>query len=338
MVIHSSILGKFIGVWTSGKQPTIVTYKFMSLDDSPEERAPVQLSSSPSSPKPIECIPIYSVTPDEQQNFQDKLLDIKVNGDTDAILYFDVVNSTQSILEKILEVEELCELDIVVTSKTQAEGRGRRSIRNWTSPPGCAMASFNHRFRLDGIMGKKMGFIQHLVSLSIINSIPEIPDLRIKWPNDIYYKQSKVGGLIVNCSLSADQRFLSVFVGFGVNVDNNEPTDYLNRILKEDYDSKTRLTTGAVISKVINNFKTLADSIKTPDNFKTVQEQYINKWMHTNQEVTVDGQTWTIFGVDDQGFLLVKDKSSGVQTSIGMDFEEFSLPVCVDGVNTQVEQ
>ena len=49
--------------------------------------------------------------------------------------------------------------------------------------------------------------------------------------------------------------------------------------------------------------------------------------MHTNQEITIEGQTWRIKGVDDQGFVEVKDVNSGMETSIGMDFEDFSLPV-----------
>lgn len=321
MVLHSSILGKIIGVGSSSTQP-IVTYKFTALDD------PVVMTDQPhSSPKEMESIPIYSITPDQQLNHQDKLNDIKVAEATDAIIYFDSTSSTQSILEKIHEVEEFSELDIIVTSKVQMEGRARRSLRNWDSPPGCAMASFNHRFRLDSVFGKKLGFVQHLVSLSIIRSLPEIPALKIKWPNDVYYNKSKIAGLIVNCALSPDQRFVSVFIGFGINVDNDKPTDYINRILKEDLKSNQRYTTGQVIAKVINNFKNLADSINTEEAFKSIKEEYVSKWMHTNQEITIEGQTWRIKGVDDQGFVEVKDVNSGMETSIGMDFEDFSLPV-----------
>jgi biotin-[acetyl-CoA-carboxylase] ligase BirA-like protein len=329
VVLHSSILGKIIGVGSTSTQP-IITYKFTTTDELSDNKTQSTHIFNSKDSKSIENIPICSVTPEQQLGYQEKLHDIKVTEDTDAIICFDTVSSTQSIIEKIHAVEEFSELDIIVTSKEQVEGRGRRSLRNWSSPAGCAMASFNHRFRLDSVMGRKLGFVQHLVSLSIVKAIPDIPALKIKWPNDVYYKKSKIAGLIVNCSLSADQRMVSVFIGFGVNVDNDKPTDYLNRILKEDYKSNQRYSTGQVISNVVNIFKNLADSIKTEENFKAVKQDYESKWMHSCQVIEIEGQSWKILGVDDQGFIQVKDINSGVQTTIGMDLEDFSLSVVVD--------
>jgi len=314
-------------VASTSRQP-IVTYRFSSLQDLGKDQgqSPVFATSDVK----LDNIPIYSVTPDQIEKQKEKLPDIDLPDETDGIICFEAVSSTQSILEKVHAVEEFSELSMVVTSNVQIEGRGRRSVRNWTSPVGCAMVSFTHRFKLDSILGKKLGFLQHLVSLSIVNSFPEIESLRIKWPNDVYYKHSKIAGLIVNCSLSADQHYVSAFIGCGINVDNDKPTDYLNRILKEDLGLDAKLTTGQVISKVINNFKKLTKSIKTEQDFIAVKKQYVSKWMHSNQEIVVDGQTWQIIGVDDQGFLLVKDVNSGVKTSVGMDWEDFSLPVVVN--------
>jgi biotin--protein ligase len=56
-------------------------------------------------------------------------------------------------------------------------------------------------------------------------------DVRIKWPNDIYAQQLKIGGVLCQ-SAYRDQKF-QVVIGVGLNVSNRDPTTCINAIVKE---------------------------------------------------------------------------------------------------------
>ena len=58
-----------------------------------------------------------------------------------------------------------------------------------------------------------------IISLSVIKTLEElnIPDLSIKWPNDIMSYNKKIGGILIENTLKSDGRIVSV-VGLGLNV------------------------------------------------------------------------------------------------------------------------
>ncbi|MNF91996.1 Bifunctional ligase/repressor BirA [compost metagenome] len=58
-----------------------------------------------------------------------------------------------------------------------------------------------------------------IVSLSVIEALKSlnIPDLSIKWPNDIMSYNKKIGGILIENTIKSDGRIVSV-VGLGLNV------------------------------------------------------------------------------------------------------------------------
>ena len=70
------------------------------------------------------------------------------------------------------------------------------------------MFSLQIEASLNSRIGKKLPLIQHLLSLSIVESVKslkdgyEMLDLCLKWPNDIYAgKEHKLGGVVVFTSV-----------------------------------------------------------------------------------------------------------------------------------------
>jgi len=279
-----------------------------------------------------EAIPVHIQEKRDGLDHSDSSLqmpDIHVR-DIDAVLFFPSTTSTQIVLDKLHHL--IPERDILVTSRIQIEGRGRRGERTWDSPPGCAMFSFSHRLPLMSFLGQRLGFVQHLLSLSVVRCFRDyIPSLKIKWPNDVYYKDKKISGVIVNSSLSENQKDVCILVGTGINVDNSAPTDCINRILREDINSLKQFTIDEVISNVVNTFKNLVGSVDDAKTFEEVKEEYLKHWMHSGQELEMQsGKSMKIVGVDDQGYLLGKNTISKEFAKIGHDFEEISLPIRVD--------
>ena len=77
---------------------------------------------------------------------------------------------------------------------------------------------------------------QYLVSIAIIQAVctdntNDAIDLRIKWPNDIYCKGVKVGGILIN-SESMDKK-VRLYIGVGTNIDHVPFAGSINQLIGE---------------------------------------------------------------------------------------------------------
>jgi BirA family transcriptional regulator, biotin operon repressor / biotin---[acetyl-CoA-carboxylase] ligase len=111
-------------------------------------------------------------------------------------------------------IEHLSQLqhgDVVFTPH-QTAGRGQFD-RVWHSPPGVLTASFI----LDDLDPSKQSGLSLAVGLAVIYAIEDLAIacqncLQLKWPNDIWYEQRKLAGIL--CEVSKDR----LIVGIGCNL------------------------------------------------------------------------------------------------------------------------
>lgn len=98
---------------------------------------------------------------------------------------------------------------VLVCSSKQTQGRGQRQ-RQWVSPEGNIYLStlLNTRTAIDGRLALE-------IALNILQ-MPSLQDLdlQVKWPNDLYSRQGKWGGILVE-PISPHQ----VIVGVGINLE-----------------------------------------------------------------------------------------------------------------------
>jgi BirA family transcriptional regulator, biotin operon repressor / biotin---[acetyl-CoA-carboxylase] ligase len=123
--------------------------------------------------------------------------------------WLDETPSTNSwSIEHSLELQHG---DVVFTPQ-QTAGRGQFD-RVWYSPPGVLTASFI----LDGLNLNKQSGLSLAVGLAVIYAIEDLAVscqhcLQLKWPNDIWYDQRKLAGIL--CEVRKDR----VIVGIGCNL------------------------------------------------------------------------------------------------------------------------
>ncbi|KAJ7418724.1 hypothetical protein WISP_57766 [Willisornis vidua] len=72
----------------------------------------------------------------------------------------------------MLEVPEEMGLIAVAVRQTQGKGRGGNV---WLSPVGCALCTLHLTIPLHSNLGQRIPFIQHLVSLAVVESVRTIP-------------------------------------------------------------------------------------------------------------------------------------------------------------------
>ncbi len=110
----------------------------------------------------------------------------------------------------------------VVIAREQTAGKGRLG-RAWVSPVGGAWFSFLLRPK---ITLDQAGCISILLAVSLAQALRErwsVP-VGVKWPNDLYVRNRKLGGVLIELSSQAESIEWLV-AGIGINVNNEPPKD-----------------------------------------------------------------------------------------------------------------
>ncbi|XP_069021114.1 biotin--protein ligase [Embiotoca jacksoni] len=259
------------------------------------------------------------------QNLQTSLL-----GRT--LLYAEVVSSTMDLLEG-LSVHAPNEVGLIAIAARQTWGRGRG--RNaWLSPPGCAMFTVRVQVELSSRLGQRIPFLQHLAALAVVEAVRTLPgyqdiDLRVKWPNDIYYSNlMKLGGVLVTSTVMGSTFYL--LIGCGFNVTNSNPTICINDLIRQHNQQHSSslqpLSCSQLIGRTVSCLEVLISSFQQggPD---AILPTYYKRWLHSGTQVHLwseDGPEAQVVGLDHHGFLQVHTKEHGV-VSVEPDGNSFDM-------------
>lgn len=131
-------------------------------------------------------------------------------------LHFETIDSTSTYLKR--NYENLPNLTFV-SADYQTNGHGRNQ-RTWVSQ--------KDENLLFSLLIKDKNIIKDFSSLSIkaaisiikvLEDIYHIPNVSLKWPNDVYINDKKVCGILLE-SVSIEQDIPCIIVGIGLNVNS----------------------------------------------------------------------------------------------------------------------
>ncbi|KAI8639527.1 biotin-protein ligase [Parasitella parasitica] len=253
-----------------------------------------------------------------------------------AILYSEVITSTQTVLDKNYNFAQCLPTGLVCLATNQISGRGR-GRNSWVSQAGALQYSFvvRHSLRLSK---SPVVFIQYLIALAIVESIrtrkgyEDVP-LRLKWPNDIYADLGdeglkKVGGLLVNSSFVQDE-FLLV-IGCGINLDNTHPTVSINDVIQKHNPKLRRLEREQVLAHALVTFEKYYMEFCEKGMGAWFLDKYYERWLHSNKLVTLtthNDEKARIVGItSDYGMLeAVSADNSKVKFTLQPDGNSFDM-------------
>ena len=113
---------------------------------------------------------------------------------------------------------EGCETGTVLVADMQTQGKGRRG-RTWYSPKGTSL-SFSLLLRPE-MNPEKASMITLLMAMAVYDALqPILPEVKIKWPNDIVVSGKKVCGILTQMRMDAGH-IGDVIVGCGINVNQD---------------------------------------------------------------------------------------------------------------------
>ena len=144
-------------------------------------------------------------------NFQPKTLFLGKNS-----IYLPSCHSTNDIAAEIIQTKRVFDGTIVITSD-QTAGRGQRG-NTWEAMPNQNI-TVSMILKLDFLNIAQQFRLNMAVSLGIYEFLCKYlsEGLAIKWPNDIYVGNRKMGGVLIENTLSGSRIAYSV-IGIGLNI------------------------------------------------------------------------------------------------------------------------
>jgi len=227
------------------------------------------------------------------------------------IITFESLDSTNNYLKNNHENHQ--NFDVVI-AETQSNGRGRKD-HTWFS----TKDSLTFSILIKNISESTKSLLPYYTAFILHKCLEDrSANLKIKWPNDLLYNGLKVSGILVE---SIYQKTLkAVVVGIGLNVNQRQFPDELRSIATSlRMENNQIFDKVLILDRILNRFeKDYQSFIQKPN--KIID--YCNKHLaFMDQEVTVSTQRemikGTIMGVNDQGFLVLKDDQNMTQIISG---------------------
>ena len=127
------------------------------------------------------------------------------------IVHIDETDSTNRWLR-----EQGGEENMVVWADYQTAGRGC-GTNHWESERGKNL-TFSMLLHPHDVPAQKQFRISRAISLAICKALGQhIGDLSIKWPNDIYWRDGKIGGILIEVTLQGN-KVKDCIIGIGLNI------------------------------------------------------------------------------------------------------------------------
>lgn len=165
----------------------------------------------------------------------------------------------------------------LITADYQTSGRGQRG-NAWESEAGKNLL-FTLALPTHSIKASEQFALCELISVAICDVLAQYTaDIRIKWPNDIYYKDKKLCGILIEHDLEGVHLSRSL-IGIGLNVNQAEfhsdaPNPItLSQILGHEVEREALLE--AIIARILKLYEQYTSLAPTLSR-ESLHERYLN--------------------------------------------------------------
>ena len=209
------------------------------------------------------------------------------------IVYYDVTDSTNLRARQL--GDEGAPHGTLAVADRQTAGRGRRG-RSWESPAGSSI--YMSVLLRPEIPPDKAAMLTLVMACSVAEGIRgcleqevsgEIPQVQIKWPNDIIINGKKLVGILTEMSSQIDY-INHVTVGVGINVNMTEFPEAISQTA-----TSLRLECGhavkraPVIAAVMERLEANYDIFMKTQDLSGLMEKYSSMLVNRDREVRVIG-------------------------------------------------
>ena len=222
-------------------------------------------------------------------------------------IHLEQIDSTNAYLQR-----QQSEHDIrnwVVSADEQTAGKGMGS-NGWESEVGKNL-TFSLALDMGFLPAERQFLLSEAVPLGIIEVLDTLlpsEKLSIKWPNDIYFENRKLAGILINSTIKANMMVVSI-IGIGLNVNQMKFQDWpthpisLKMVTGKEYDLKPLLE--QIAERILIKVQQLQS---TPT---SIEKDYLKRLFRyrTWADYEVEGKVLRLFmtGIDSFGRLQLLD-------------------------------
>jgi BirA family biotin operon repressor/biotin-[acetyl-CoA-carboxylase] ligase len=164
------------------------------------------------------------------------------------LIRLSAVDSTNNFLKMMVSKSEPLPEGTVIMADNQFAGRGQQE-NTWHATAGLNL-TFSIFLKPAFLSIDKQFMLNIAVSIGISNALKAfVPEgIKVKWPNDVYHHDKKMGGVLIENTI-AGSGYKSSIIGIGINVNQQEfqaeavkNATSLSKILQRDVNLLSVLT------------------------------------------------------------------------------------------------
>ena len=224
------------------------------------------------------------------------------------LLTLKEVDSTNNFLKNLLSNSKPVPEGTVIMAETQFAGRGQQNNK-WHAEPGKNL-TFSLLLQPHFLDIANQFDLNRAVSMGVYDALFPLLGygLKIKWPNDIYYADRKLGGMLIE-NLLQGSRIKNSIIGIGLNINQESfPDDAagatsVKQILQRDYQLND------ILADICNNIEAWYLKLRAGKT-DLIRHTYISRlyWFNEQKRFKAAGKEFTgiITGVKDNGLLIVE--------------------------------
>jgi BirA family biotin operon repressor/biotin-[acetyl-CoA-carboxylase] ligase len=226
------------------------------------------------------------------------------------LIKLSAVDSTNNFLKSLMSNSEPLPEGTVIMADDQYAGRGQQDSI-WKVTPGKNL-TFSVLLKPGFLSLTKQFFLNMAVSIAINDVLTSFlgNDTSIKWPNDIYFKNQKLGGILIE-NIIVGSGIKSSIIGIGINVNQQHFEEELAakatsiyQILQKDVNLMS------LLAEICSALESLYLQLRT-GKLSQLTERYIKKLYQLNIAASYQQKNGEVFegiirGVSSTGLLLME--------------------------------
>ncbi len=231
-----------------------------------------------------------------------------ISNEIAQMVYIPQTDSTNNFVKNFAQLYAQSEF-VVAYTDFQTSGRGQRG-NSWESEQGKNLL-FSLLCRPTFVKADRQFALSQAISLSIKEELDTIAEgFRIKWPNDIYWQERKIGGILIENELSG-RNLDACIIGVGLNLNQYEfMSDAPNpvslwQITGTDHDATT------LLERIVTRFYKYYQQIKAGTT-EEVESRYHDALLRIDGYYTYRDETGTfearIHHIEPDGHLVLEDR------------------------------
>ena len=240
------------------------------------------------------------------------------------IEYLEELGSTNAYL---LEKEENKRVGLVVCARMQTAGKGM-GTNVWESAPGLNL-TFSMGFDMSFMRAEDQFLLSQAVPLGLLDGLDMLDMLKlngeepyrtlsVKWPNDLYYGDRKLCGILINSSIHGMMMGASV-VGIGLNVNQIVFRDWPTHPISLKAILGKELALEPLLEHLVATVEQRVSMLKTDEGIAKIKADYLHRLYRYRiwADYEVDGQKVKRFitGIDAFGRLKTLDETGNEYVS-----------------------